>query len=100
MHVILWEFLVLPDQVQRFLQAYKREGEWAQLFSQAEGYRGTELLSSVEDEGRFVTLDRWDSAEDFARFQERFGPQYRDLDAQFEDLTESETKLGRFTLET
>jgi hypothetical protein len=46
--------------------------------------------------GRFVTIDRWSDAADYSRFQEQFGPQYRSLDAQLEDLTISETQLGTY----
>jgi hypothetical protein len=44
-----------------------------------------------------VTIDRWNNVDDYARFHERFGQQYRSLDAQLEGLTLSETKLGLFT---
>jgi hypothetical protein len=47
----------------------------------------------------FVTMDRWKTAEDFARFQEHFGPAYRRLDTQLEDLTVRERKLGTFSSE-
>jgi heme-degrading monooxygenase HmoA len=97
MHVILWEFLVHPDKVREFISAYRPDGDWAQLFRSAPGYQGTELLSSTSDAQRFVTIDRWNSVDDYARFQERFGPQYQSLDAQLEGLTLSETKLGLFT---
>jgi heme-degrading monooxygenase HmoA len=96
MHVIMWAFVVRPDKVGEFVSAYKGDGDWAQLFSLAAGYQGTELLSCTDDAERFVTIDRWDNVADYARFRERFGPQYRYLDAQLEGLTLSETKLGTF----
>jgi hypothetical protein len=46
MHVILWEFTVKPEKLQAFLHAYGPEGDWAKLFGQTKGYRGTELLQS------------------------------------------------------
>ncbi len=97
MHIIMWEFVVHPDKVCEFVSAHKPDGEWAQLFRLAAGYVGTELLSSTNDEKRFVTIDRWSNADDYARFHERFNQQYRSLDAQLEGLTLSETKLGVFT---
>jgi hypothetical protein len=98
MHVIIWEFVVRPDRVREFVAAYKADGDWARLFSLAPGYAGTDLLSSMHDAQRFVTIDRWNHPDDYVRFQERFGPQYRSLDAQLEGLTLSETKLGTFAM--
>jgi heme-degrading monooxygenase HmoA len=80
-----------------FVSAYRPGGKWAQLFNLADGYLGTKRLSSTDDAARFVTIDRWRSSEDYARFHERFNQQYRSLDAQLEQLTLSETKLGTFT---
>ena len=97
MHVILWEFVVHPDKVREFVSAYGPDGDWAQLFRLAAGYQGTELLSSTNNMERFVTIERWNSVDDYAQFHERFSQQYRSLDAQFEDLTLSQTKLGTFT---
>jgi heme-degrading monooxygenase HmoA len=98
MYVILWEFVVHPEKVQAFIAAYKDDGAWAKLFAQAEGYVGTELLCSTEagQEPTFLTIDRWQHAEDFARFQERFGAKYKSLDTQLEGLTVSERELGMF----
>ena len=97
MHVIMWEFVVKPDKIQDFVAAYKATGDWAKLFGLANGYEGTELLSSTESADRFVTIDRWRSLDDFARFQQQFGEQYRTLDKQLEGFTLSERKLGTFT---
>ena len=65
MCVIVWEFLVEPEKVDAFVAAYKSTGAWATLFAQAEGYVGTELLSSTEsdEEAKFITIDRWTTAE-------------------------------------
>ena len=95
MYVILWEFVVSPEKVDGFIAAYKDDGAWAKLFAQAEGYVGTELLRSAGG-ASYITIDRWQHAEDFTRFQEQFGTQYRALDTQLQDLTVSERKLGMF----
>jgi len=101
MHIIVWEFLVRPEKTAAFVSAYKPDGDWARLFERAVGYRGTELLiSTVPEENRpqvFLTIDRWETAEDYLRFQDRFGVEYRALDAQLEGFTVSETRIGSFT---
>jgi heme-degrading monooxygenase HmoA len=101
MYVIFWEFTVLPEKVDDFIAAYKSDGAWAQLFAQAGGYGGTELLRSTDGQlgARFITIDRWQTAEHFARFQAQFDTQYRRLDTQCEGLTLKEAKLGTFVSE-
>ena len=105
MYVIVWEFVVRPEKIDAFVAAYKNDGAWARLFGQADGYLGTELLVSTDrDQDRtqgmtFVTIDRWKTAEDFARFQEHFGTVYRRLDTQLEDIALRERKLGTFSSE-
>ena len=69
----------------------------ASLFRRAEGYLGTELLRSSDDANVFVTVDRWESAACFEIFQERFGAEYKKLDALFEHYTSSEKKIGIFS---
>ncbi len=84
-----------PEKVDAFVAAYKH-GAWARLFAQAEGYVGTELLSSAEtdENAKFVTIDRWQTAEDFTRFQEQFGAEYRALDTQLEDSDSQRAQTG------
>ena len=97
MYVIVWEFVVRPEKVAAFVAAYQSDGAWAKLFAKADGYIGTELLHSTDSgAATFVTIDRWKTAEDFARFQERYGSEYRLLDTQLEGLTSRERKLGTF----
>jgi len=97
MHVIIWEFEVKPDRLSEFVAAYSANGAWAQLFRQAKGYLGTELLSATGGPARYVTIDRWHSAEDFIRFQADFAESYRALDAVCESLTMTEREIGSFS---
>jgi heme-degrading monooxygenase HmoA len=98
MYIILWEFLVEPEKVFAFVANYKSTGAWAKLFEQAEGYVGTQLLSSIEtgENAKFITIDRWKTAEDFERFRKQFSVEYRTLDTQFESLALDERKLGTY----
>ena len=51
-----------------FERVYGPDGEWAQFFGHGRGYIGTELLRDVEVPGRYVVVDRWDSAEAYNEF--------------------------------
>jgi heme-degrading monooxygenase HmoA len=101
MYVVLWKFEVHPEKVDAFVAAYKSEGAWAQLFAQAEGYLGTELLRSIDGDGRaqFLTIDRWQSSAHFDRFRTQFDTPYRTLDTQCDGMTLKERKLGTFVSE-
>jgi len=51
-----------------FERVYGPEGEWAQFFRRGRGYVGTELLRDVEAPGRYLVVDRWESAEAYNDF--------------------------------
>jgi heme-degrading monooxygenase HmoA len=51
-----------------FERAYGPDGDWAQFFRQGRGYIGTELLRDVETPGRYLVVDRWESAEAYNEF--------------------------------
>jgi heme-degrading monooxygenase HmoA len=101
MYVTMWEFLVRPGSEDEFQRVYGPDGEWARLFASGAGYLGTELLLDGEQgDGsgakRYVTIDRWSSAEALADFRLEFGAEYEQIDARCESLTMRETHLGSF----
>jgi hypothetical protein len=51
-----------------------------------------------EGDGRYATIDRWESGADFRLFKERFAGAYAVLDARCEALTEEETFIGEFEI--
>jgi heme-degrading monooxygenase HmoA len=94
MYVVLWEFVPRPGREADFERAYGSRGRWAGLFREAQGYLGTELWRG---EGRWLTVDRWSSEEDYALFRAARRAEYEALDREMEDLTEREKHLGTFT---
>jgi len=95
-HLRLWRFAVSPEAEQRFVEAYKSDGSWAQLFGRASGFIRTELWR--EGEGVYLTADHWLSVGDFEHFQAEWGDAYRQLDAALEGIAGIETFLGAFDL--
>ena len=94
MYVILWEFVARRGREADFEREYGPRGRWAQFFRGGQGYLGTELWRG---DGRWLTVDRWSSEEDYARFRAARRAEYEALDREMEDLTERETNLGAFT---
>lgn len=91
-----WAFQVPPDQEAAFRAAYGSSGDWARLFRRGEGYLGTTLLQDTERSGRYLTLDRWASAEAHDAFLARHRAEYEALDRRCERFTENEQNLGTF----
>jgi heme-degrading monooxygenase HmoA len=96
-YVIVWAFRVRPDKEAEFVERYGPEGSWAQLFRRSGGYIRTELARDATDHLRFLTLDYWQTEEEFNDFRKRNLAEYQRLDKEFEGLTEEETRLGAFT---
>lgn len=94
--VYAWAFQVPPDQETAFRATYGPSGEWACLFRRSEGYLGTTLLQDTDRPGRYLTLDRWTSAEAHDAFLARHRADYDALNRQCERLTEDEWNLGTF----
>ena len=95
-YVYVWEFRVAPGREAEFVAAYGPAGAWAALFRRAEGYVETLLLQDRAVPGRFVTVDRWRSAQAHDAFVAAFRVEYDALDRACEALTEHETALGTY----
>ena len=95
-YVIVWEFRVRRERESEFVQKYGPEGAWARFFRGSAGYYRTELLKDVAETDRYLTLDFWQTEEEFERFRSENRAEYERLDREFEGLTEEETRLGAF----
>ena len=95
-HARVWKFRPPSGREAEFEQAYSGEGNWARLFEQAPGYRGTLLLRPSEEGGWWLTIDRWESVADFDAFQKSLGGEYRALDAELEGAAGEEVFVGAF----
>jgi len=98
-YTYIWVFQVHAEHVESFRQHYDVGGAWTQLFRRARGYLGTQLLQDEEDPLRFVTIDTWNSSEDYEAFKASYASEYAALDRLCEGLTVEETLVGHFTSE-
>jgi len=92
----IWEFTARKDKTAEFERWYAADGPWAELFRRAPGFQGTSLLRDGESPGRYVTIDRWESAAAQREMRAKFSREYEALDAACEELTESERPIGVF----
>ena len=79
-----------------FERVYGHDGAWAEFFRPGRGYIGTELLRDVETPGRYLVIDRWESADAYNAFVADHREEYmrRVDDTRF--LYDSELRFGTF----
>ena len=95
-HIRVWKFRPPRGREAEFEQAYSSSGDWARLFHAAPGFNGTTLYRPDEPGGWWLTIDRWETAANFANFTEVFGDRYRALDAELEGVAGEELFVGAF----
>lgn len=95
MFAAIWEYTVIPGRERAFEALYGADGAWVALFAEQAGYRSTELLRG-ETPGRYLTIDRWDSAADYDAFVASAKSRYAEIDAQGDRLTQGERCIGRY----
>jgi heme-degrading monooxygenase HmoA len=95
-YVYMWSYEVAPEDRDAFCDLYGPEGPWIVLFRESPAYLGTQLLVDLDDIGRFVTIDRWESKEAFVGFRSSFAEEFDALDRRGGRLTSREVLLGEF----
>jgi heme-degrading monooxygenase HmoA len=93
---IVWQLDAKPNAIAEFERAYGPRGEWAELFARADGFVAVELQRDTVVAGRYLVVDRWQSAADADAFFVRWRREYDALDRRCEALTVHEQPLGRF----
>jgi hypothetical protein len=97
---VVWEFVIKPEAVGRFEQAYGPGGEWARLFDRYPGFRGTTLLRDAAHPRRYLTIDCWVTERHRDDMLTRAKDEYSRLDEGFSEWTESEAEVGTFEVMT
>jgi heme-degrading monooxygenase HmoA len=96
MYVVIWEYRVKSGKQLEFEKIYSSDGDWAKLFKQNDGYLGTTFIRDTHDAQRYLTIDRWVSKEAYEKFLQQREKEYKALDANCQDLTEQESRLGNW----
>lgn len=92
---MIWEYEVLPGSESAFEALYGAEGAWVGLFGGYAGYVDTQLLCG-EEPFRYVTIDRWASAQAYADFLAAAQIRYAQIDRLGDSLTFAERCIGRY----
>ena len=79
-----------------FERVYGPDGEWAQFFRSGRGYVGTELLRDLESPGRYLVVDRWESAEAYNAFAAAHRDEYMRRSDETAFYYDQELRFGTF----
>jgi len=93
---VVWAFIVRPGAAERFEQAYGPNGPWVCLFARFAGYRGTTLSRDIGDLRRYLTVDRWETLEQWKAMRSDSRSAYSRIDRELAGLTDSEVEVGIF----
>lgn len=98
MYLIIWEYQVKADRLAEFEGIYSASGAWVQLFKKSKGFLETELLCDEDRANRYMTIDRWNSSQDYEQFQTKWKSEYEELDTLCKNLTEQENLVGKWEI--
>lgn len=94
--VIALVFTYEVGDAPEFERVYGPEGDWAQFFRGGRGFVGTELLRDVEQPGRYLVVDRWESREAYNEFVEEHREEYMRRVDETAFNYDRELRLGTF----
>src|SRR5207247_11169727 len=94
--VIALVFVYEVSEPEEFEGVYGPDGEWAQFFRTGSGFVGTELLRDLEQPGRYLVVDRWETREAYNEFVETHRAEYMRRVDETVFHYEQELRLGTF----
>ncbi len=93
---IVWEIVVRDQARGQFELAFGPGGAWSKLFAKSPGFRGTTLMRDLKNSRRYLVVELWnDEAERDKSITEQ-QTEYTDLEAVFDEWTESKIEIGTF----
>jgi heme-degrading monooxygenase HmoA len=98
MFLILWEFEVKPGYEERFEKVYGPGGDGAKLFRTDSKYRETRLVRDSFRAAIYLTVDFWDSRQEYEEFLRKRRAEYAAIEAIGEELKRKERRMGCFEM--
>lgn len=81
---------------EEFERVYGSDGDWARFFRAGQGYIGTEVLKDVEQPGRYLVVDRWESRDAYNAFVAEHREDYMRRVDETAYLYDQELRFGTF----
>ena len=95
---VIREFDIKEESRSRFELAFGPGGAWSSLFARCPGFRGTTVLRDTQNPGRYLTIELWETEAQREQVLTENRTGYSELEAAFDEWTESRTKLGVFSV--
>jgi heme-degrading monooxygenase HmoA len=96
MFVVLCAYEVKPESQERFERVYGPTGDWVSLFRRDAHYLRTALLRDLTRPHVYLTADYWHSRKAYGAFLHAGQAEYKRLDAECQDLTLRERRIGSY----
>jgi heme-degrading monooxygenase HmoA len=93
---IVCEYVVKEEARGQFELAFGPGGAWSKLCAGAPGFRGTTLLRDTENPRRYLVIDLWETEAHRDRMLAERAAEVANLEAAFDEWTESRAELGTF----
>ena len=97
MFIIVWKYKIKPDNRVLFESEYGKKGAWSRFFKRSKDYSGSELYNSQEGNDIYLLMDSWFDKKSYDNFINEQKNGYERLSLKFENLYETEEKLGTIT---
>jgi heme-degrading monooxygenase HmoA len=94
--VIALVFSYQAREPTEFERVYGPNGDWSGFFRRGRGYIGTELLRDLDGSGRYLVIDRWESADAYNTFVAEHRDEYMERSDESRLYYEQELHLGTF----
>ena len=96
MFVAIWKYEVKEDSIGKYEELYGQNGKWVNLFKENSGYVTTEFIKNTSHPSEYITIDKWESYDHYQNYLEKNKDEIIEIDAEGEELTANETKIGWF----
>lgn len=95
---IVWEIVVRDQARGQFELAFGPGGAWSKLFAKSPGFMGTTLMRDLKNSRRYLVVELWNDEAGRDKSITEQQTAYTDLEAVFDEWTESKIELGIFSV--
>ena len=96
MFAAIWKYEVKESSINKFEGLYGQNGKWVNLFRENSGFITTEFVQNIHEPNVYLTVDKWESYGHYQNYLEKNKDEIIEIDAEGEELTANETKIGWF----
>ncbi len=93
---VIWRYKIREGEKKKFEQEYGKNGTWCQLFSKSNDCLGSLLYKSEDETNTYILIDTWTDRQSYENFLKINSEIYNNLSSNFEDIYESEERIGSF----